>query len=50
MTKTGISAGDNKGHITTPRQLKAKPSSKKGVSDLFFYIFIAYHKENKVCP
>jgi large subunit ribosomal protein L36e len=30
MAKTGIAAGTNKGHITTVRELPAKPSNKKG--------------------
>jgi large subunit ribosomal protein L36e len=32
MAASGIAAGINKGHITTRRTLKAKPSNKIGVS------------------
>ena len=32
MTKSGIATGLNKGHITSPRTPRAKPSQKKGVS------------------
>jgi large subunit ribosomal protein L36e len=31
MSKSGISKGLNKGHVTTTRSLKVKPVSKKGV-------------------
>ncbi|KAI8892004.1 ribosomal protein L36e [Globomyces pollinis-pini] len=31
VPKTGIAAGLNKGHVTTLRELKPKPSNKKGV-------------------
>mmetsp|Transcript_26407 Transcript_26407/g.57611 ORF Transcript_26407/g.57611 Transcript_26407/m.57611 type:complete len:99 (+) Transcript_26407:45-341(+) len=30
MTKTGIAAGLNRGHVTTVRQLKPRPSARKG--------------------
>jgi len=32
MVRSGIAVGLNKGHVTTQRTLKAKPSTKKGVS------------------
>lgn len=32
MTATGIAVGVNKGHVVTKRDLKQKPSYRKGVS------------------
>ena len=32
MARTGYAKGANSGHITEERTLKAKPSSRKGVS------------------
>jgi hypothetical protein len=31
MARSGIAKGKNKGHITQERELKAKPSTRKGV-------------------
>lgn len=31
MARSGLAKGKNKGHITQERELKAKPSSRKGV-------------------
>ncbi|KAJ3179230.1 60S ribosomal protein L36 [Gaertneriomyces sp. JEL0708] len=31
VQKSGIAVGTNKGHVTTRRELKAKPVNKKGV-------------------
>jgi hypothetical protein len=40
-SKSGIAVGLNKGHITTRRELKAKPSNKIGVCIVFYSLWIS---------